>query len=61
MRALEETSLTTSEWASGLLSIPIREDLSVFVHNLPLDLNAEEASRIARVIEALARDRVRGT
>lgn len=53
-RALEETSLTTSAWAPGLLSIPIREDVSVFVHNLPLDLQVEEAQKIAKVIEALA-------
>lgn len=55
VRALEETSLTTSEWAPGLLSIPLREGLSVFVHNLPLDLEANEAQKIARVIEALAK------
>ena len=56
-RALEETSLTTSEWAPGLLSIPLRDELSVFVHNLPFDLSADEARKIARVIEALASDK----
>ena len=57
IRALEDISLATSDWAPGLVSIPLRDGKSVFVQNLPLDLTAEEASKIARVIEALAIDR----
>lgn len=54
IRALEDISLATSDWAPGLVSIPLREGKSVFVQNLPLDLTEEEARKIARVIEALA-------
>lgn len=57
LRALENTALATSDWAAGLLSIPLRSGKSVFVQNLPLDLTPEEARKIARVIEALAVDR----
>ncbi|MGE4072299.1 MAG: hypothetical protein AB7E72_14105 [Lysobacterales bacterium] len=57
MRALEDTLLATSDWAPGIVSIPLREGTSVFVQNLPLDLTEQEARKIARVIEALASDR----
>lgn len=56
VRALENTTLATSEWAPGIVSIPLREGSSVFVQNLPLDLTQQEARKIARVIEALAAD-----
>lgn len=51
--ALEEIALSTSERRPDLISIPLRENLTVFVANMPLDLTEPEASKIARVIEAL--------
>ena len=57
LRALENTALATSDWAAGLVSIPLRAGKSVFVQNLPLDLTEQEARKIAGVIEALAVDR----
>jgi hypothetical protein len=54
LHALENTALATSDWAAGLVSIPLREGRSVFVQNLPLDLTEQEARKIAGVIEALA-------
>jgi len=38
-----------------LVSVPLRENLTVHIANLPLDLSQQEARRIAGVIEALAR------
>lgn len=52
LRALENTSLATSDWAAGLLTIPLRAGKSVFVQNLPLDLTEQEARKISGVIEA---------
>jgi hypothetical protein len=60
LRALEDISLATSDWAPGLVSIPLRAGKSVFVQNLPLDLTKDEARKIARVIEALAVSRSAG-
>lgn len=53
-KALEEITLSVSEWASDIISIPLREDRTVYVQNLPLDLSLREAQKISRVIEALA-------
>lgn len=55
VRALEDIALATSERHKDYLSIPLRDGVSVFITNLPLDLNAEEAGRISRVVLALAR------
>lgn len=53
--ALEEIALSTSERRPDLISVPLRENVTVFIANLPLDLSEQEAQRIAGVIEALAR------
>lgn len=37
-----------------IFPVPIREDLVVYIQNVPLDLTSHEAERIARVIKALA-------
>ena len=55
-KALEEITLSVSEWASDIIAIPLREDRTIYVQNLPLDLSVREARKIARVIEALAQD-----
>ena len=52
--ALEEIKLSTSGPGSDLLSVPLRENVTVHIANLPLNLSAQEARRIAGVIEALA-------
>jgi len=53
-KALEEITLATSERTSDIFSIPLRDDVTVYVQNLPLDLTVKEAKKIAKVIKALA-------
>ncbi|MEM9533525.1 MAG: hypothetical protein AAGA23_21570 [Pseudomonadota bacterium] len=53
-KALEAIKLTSLQQPPDLLPIPIREDLVVYVQNLPLDLTEEEAGKIARIVEAHA-------
>jgi hypothetical protein len=53
--ALEEIKLATTGQRDDLVSVPLREGVTVHIANLPLDLSAHEARRIAGVIEALAR------
>lgn len=55
-KALEEITLATSEKASDIFSVPLREDRVVYIQNLPLDLSQKEANKIASVIRALAVD-----
>lgn len=55
-KALEEITLSVSEWAGDIIAIPLREDRTIYVQNLPLDLSRREANKIARVIGALAQD-----
>jgi hypothetical protein len=55
-KALEEITLAASEWPADLVAVPLREDRVVYVQNLPLDLTAREARKIARVIQAMAQD-----
>ena len=55
-KALEEITLSASEWAADLVAVPLREDRTVYVQNLPLDLTLREAKKISRVIQALAQD-----
>lgn len=37
-----------------IVPIPIREDVTVLVYGLPLDLKPEEAEKVGRVVLALA-------
>ena len=53
VKALEEIALATSERRRDMLSLPLREGVTVFVTNLPLDLREDEAERIAGVVRAL--------
>ena len=53
--ALEEITLSLSEKVSDIISIPIREDMTIFIKNLPLDLSRSEASKLANVIQAMAK------
>jgi hypothetical protein len=54
-KALEEITLSVSEWAGDIISIPLREDRTVYVQNLPLDLSLQEAKKISRVIQAMVK------
>ncbi|WP_196137211.1 hypothetical protein [Aliikangiella sp. G2MR2-5] len=53
-KALEDITLATAERATDIFSIPLREDRTIYVQNLPIDLTVAEADKIARVIKALA-------
>jgi hypothetical protein len=59
-RALEDIALTTTERRKDFISVPLRDNVTVYITNLPLDLNTAEAERIARVLEALALPENRG-
>ena len=52
-RAIENIALATSERRKDYVSVPLREGVTVFITNLPLDLSVDEAGRLARVITAL--------
>ncbi|WP_376696105.1 hypothetical protein [Wenzhouxiangella sp. EGI_FJ10305] len=52
----ERITLESTENPSNIVPIALREDETVYVANLPLDLTAQEAERIARVVRAFARD-----
>jgi hypothetical protein len=56
-RALEDIALATSERRKDMLSVPLREGVTVYVTHLPLDLSADEAERLAGVIRALVVDK----
>jgi len=53
-KALEEITLTTTNKQEGIIPIPLRKDLTVFIKDLPLDLTVAEADKIVRVIKAFA-------
>ena len=53
-RAREELVLNPPRSPFDVLPIRLREDLVVYVQNLPLDLRAPEAEKIAAVIRAFA-------
>lgn len=51
-KALEEITLSTTNQQDGIIPIPLRKDLTVFIKDLPLDLTKAEANKIVRVIKA---------
>lgn len=53
-RAREQLTLDPPRSPHEIFPIPIREDLVVYLQNIPLDLTPQEADRIARVVRALA-------
>jgi hypothetical protein len=53
-KALEEITLSVSELPADIIAIPLRENRTIYVQNLPLDLSEAEAQKISRVIQALA-------
>ncbi len=52
-KALENIKLGMPEKPSEIMPIPLRKDLIVFIHNLPLDLSTAEAEKLSRVIKAM--------
>lgn len=56
-RVAERIVLSATESTSHMVPIPLRESCTVYVAKLPSDLTAEEAGRIARIIQAFAADR----
>lgn len=53
-KALEEITLGHGKEQVGIIPIPIREELTIFIKDLPLDLTQKEADKIVRVIKAYA-------
>lgn len=53
-KALEEITLRQAKAQTGIIPIPIREELTVFIKDLPLDLTLQEAEKIVRVVKAYA-------
>lgn len=52
----ERITLESTENPANIIPIALREDETVYVANLPIDLSHGEAERIARVVRAFARD-----
>lgn len=50
----ERIALTSARNGSDLVPVPLRDQLTVYIANLPLNLSAEEAERIAGVVRAYA-------
>lgn len=59
-QALEEIRLEVADRPSDILPIALREDLVVYIQNLPLDLTRQEARKISRVVQALADEPAEG-
>ena len=52
--AREALALNPPRSPHDIFPVPIRDDLVVYIQNVPLDLTPREAERIARVVVALA-------
>ncbi len=55
-KALEEITLSNTYIEEGIIPIPIRKDLTIYLKDLPLDLTTQEANKIARVVKAYAQE-----
>jgi len=53
-QAREELTLNPPRRPHDIFPVPLREDLVVYLQNVPLDLTPKEAEKIAAVIRALA-------
>lgn len=53
-QAREELTLNPPRSPHEIFPVPIREDLVVFLQNIPLDLTRAEARKISAVVKALA-------
>lgn len=52
--AREELALNPPRSPHDIFPVPIRENLVVYLQNIPLDMTREEANKIAAVVQALA-------
>ncbi len=55
-RMAERIALAATENSSHIVPVPLRDNCTVYVANLPNDLRPEEAERIVRIIRAYAAD-----
>jgi len=53
-QAREELALNPPRSPHDIFPVPIRDDLVVYLHNIPLDMTQAEARKIAAVVQALA-------
>lgn len=53
-RAREELALDPPRRPHDIFPVPLRDDLVVYIQNVPLDLTPKEAEKVAAVIRALA-------
>ena len=53
-QAREGLALNPPRSPHDIFPIPIREDLVVYLQNIPLDMTRSEALKIAAVVQALA-------
>ena len=53
-RAREELALNPPRSPQDIFPVPIRDDLVVYIQNVPLDMTVKEADKIAAVVRALA-------
>ncbi len=53
-RAREELALNPPRSPHDIFPVPIRDDLVVYIQNVPLDMTVKEADKIAAVVRALA-------
>jgi hypothetical protein len=53
-QAREELALNPPRNPHDIFPVPIREDLVVYIQNVPLDMTRREADKIAAVVRALA-------
>ena len=53
-RAREELVLNPPRSPYDIFPVPLREDLVVYLQNIPLDMTRAEADKIAAVVQALA-------
>jgi hypothetical protein len=53
-KAREELTLNLPDKPADIFPVPIRDDLVVYLHNVPLDLTEKEADKIVAVVKALA-------
>ena len=52
--AREELTLNPPRSPHDIFPVPLREDLVVYLQNVPLDMTTKEANKIAAVVKALA-------
>jgi hypothetical protein len=53
-QAREELALNPPRSPHDIFPVPIREDLVVYLQNIPLDMTGDEARKISAVVQALA-------